>query len=67
MITAGLIDQDRLDGASNFGVWKVRMLFLLYEYGLKEFATTFIIVPTYPIHFHEYRSDNAKAKRMMMV
>lgn len=44
MVAASLIDQDRRDEASNFGVSKARMQFLLDEHGLKEFVTTSIAV-----------------------
>lgn len=37
MATAKLKDQDRLDEASKFGVWKARMQFLLDEHGLETF------------------------------
>lgn len=66
MVTTGLRDQDSLDGASNFSIWKAMMLFLLDEHGLKEFSTKIIVVPTNPIQFHEYMRDNTKAKRMIL-
>ena len=66
MAARSLKDQDRLDGASNFGIWKARMLFLLDEHGLKEFMTTFEVVPANPIQFHDNRKDMAKAKRMVL-
>jgi hypothetical protein len=38
MSISGIRFEDRLDGASNFGIWKERILLSLEEYGLKEFA-----------------------------
>ena len=45
MASAGLRDQDRLDGASNFGVWKARISLLLEENGIKNYATIGLVVP----------------------
>lgn len=48
MALTELRDQNKLDGASNFGVWKAEIQFILDEHGLKEFVTT-IVAPTKPI------------------
>lgn len=66
MVTACLRDHNRLDRASNFGVWKAKMQFLLDEHGLKEFVTTVIVVPIDHIHLHKYKKNMAKAKRMVL-
>lgn len=42
--SVGLRDQDRLDGASNFGIWKFKILLLL-EHRLKEYATYLVVIP----------------------
>ena len=47
MASTGLRDQDRLDGAWNFGVWKARISLLLEENGIKDYATAFVAMPTY--------------------
>lgn len=66
MAAVGLRDQDKLDGTSNFGIWKARMQFLLDKHGLKEFVTTLVVELTYPIQFHEHKKDMAKATRMVL-
>ena len=45
MASAGLRDQDRLDGASNFGVWKARLSLLLEENGIKDYASIGLVIP----------------------
>ena len=45
MASASLRDQDRLDGASNFGVWKARISLLLEENGIKDYVTSVVVVP----------------------
>ena len=45
MTTSGLEDQDRLDGASNYVIWKARMSFLLEEHALKTYVDSVIVVP----------------------
>lgn len=47
-IGVGLREQDRLDGTANFGVWKVRIMFLLDEFGLKEYAEKGVAGPSKP-------------------
>jgi len=42
------------------------MFFLLDENGRTIFSTTMIVVPTDIIHFHDYRRDNTKVKRMIL-
>ena len=45
MATAGLRDQDRLDGVSNYVIWKARMSFLIDEYGLKAYIDNVVAIP----------------------
>lgn len=45
MDTIGLRDQDRLEGASKFFIWKARMSFLLDEHGLKSYMDNVVVVP----------------------
>lgn len=45
MATIGLRDQDKLDGASNYVIWKARMSFLLDEFGLKMYIDVVVAVP----------------------
>jgi hypothetical protein len=58
MSISGIRFEDRLDGASNFGIWKERILLSLEEYGLKEFAEKTIAVPT--------NAQQAEAHKKMM-
>jgi len=44
MTTNGLRDYDRLDGASNYVIWKERMAFLLYEHSLKTYVENVVVV-----------------------
>lgn len=60
MATIGLLDQDRIDRASNFCIYKARIEFMLDEHGLKEFMKTILFEPTYPIELHEYKKDMEK-------
>lgn len=66
MKSTGLRDQDRLDGASNFGVWKARISLLLEENGIKEYFTIVVTVPTDPILLATYKKEDAKARRIIL-
>ena len=41
----GLPVEYHLDGGSNYGSWKPRVLFSLDEYGLKDFASKDVPIP----------------------
>jgi len=43
MATSGLRDQDRLDGVSNYAIWKARMTFLLDEHALKMYVDNVVV------------------------
>ena len=66
MATVGLRDQDRLDGSSNYVIWKARMSFLLDEHGLKAYINNLVAVPQDPNQLKEYEREMAKAKRMIL-
>lgn len=66
MVAAGLRDQDKLDGASNFGVWKSIMTFLLDVFGLREYANIIINVSGYPQPLTTYKMENVKVKRIIL-
>lgn len=66
MATVGLQDQDRLEGASNYVIWKARMSFLLDEHGLKVYINNLVAVPQDPNQLKEYKREMAKAKRMIL-
>jgi len=66
MATTGLRDQDRLDGASNYVIWKARMSFLLDEYGLKPYIDAVVSIPTDANQFNEYQKEMEMEKRMIL-
>ncbi|KAH9322750.1 hypothetical protein KI387_017389 [Taxus chinensis] len=66
MASAGLRDQDKLDGASNFGVRKARISLLLEENGIKEYVTTVVSVPTDATQLLAYKKEDAKARRLIL-
>lgn len=66
METSGLRDQDRLDGASNYVIWKERMEFLLDEHSLKTYVDSVVVVPADPNPLKKYRVEMAKTKRMIL-
>ncbi len=66
MKTSGLRDQDRLDGASNYVIWKVRMHFLLDEHALETYVDSVVAVPADANPLKKYRAEMAKAKRMIL-
>lgn len=59
-------DYDRLDRASNFGIWKAKIFLLLEENDLKEYATSVIVVPTNPQQLSMYKKKDAKARRIIL-
>ena len=46
MAPYGLRDQDRLDGVSNFSIWKARILTILDEYGIRDHAENILAMLT---------------------
>lgn len=62
MATVGHRDQDRLEGVSNYVIWKVRISFLLDEYGMKAYIENVVALPQDADHLKEYRKEMAKAK-----
>jgi len=45
MAMNGLRDQSRLDGASNFVIWKARILAILDKHHIKDYALRVVAVP----------------------
>ena len=66
MSFTGLRVEDRLDGETNFGIWKTRTLLLLEEHGLKTYATTTSFVSTDAQQVEAYRKNDAKARCIVM-
>ncbi len=55
-----------MDGDSNYVIWKVRMSFLLDEYGLKTLTDAMVAIPTDADQLKEYRKEMARAMRLIL-
>lgn len=55
MAASGLRDQDRLDGASNYVIWKARMSCLLDEHFLKVYVDSVVVEPADPDPLKKYK------------
>jgi len=66
MATSGLRDQDRLDGASNYVIWKARISCLLDERFLKVYVNSVVFEPTDPDQLNKYKGEMANTKRMIL-
>ena len=66
MASTGLRDQDKLDGTSNFGVWKAKISLLLEENGIKDYVTSVVPIPTDATQLVAYKKDIAKARRIIL-
>lgn len=58
----GRRDQDKLDGASNFVVWKARILSILDRHRIKAFTLRIVAIPVDPADNEKYEEAMAKAK-----
>ena len=65
MAAHGLQDQDQLDGASNYVIWKARISCLLDEHNLKTYVDNLVVVPMDPDPLKKYKGEMAKAKRLI--
>ena len=66
MVPYGLRDQDRLDGVSNFAIWKARILSVLEEYDIREHAKTVVVVPADANSLQKFNENQARAKCLIM-
>ena len=66
MATSGFRDQDKLDEASNYVIWKARMYFLLDEHVLKTYVDSVVAVLGDADLLKKYKFEMAKAKRMIL-
>jgi len=66
MATNGLRDQDKLNRASNYVIWKARMSFLLDEHALKTYVDSVVDEPTDADPLKKYKAEMGKAKRMIL-
>ena len=64
MVVNRLRDHDRLDGASNFVIWKARILAILDKHRIKDYALKTVAVPVDPNANEKYEEAEAKAKCM---
>ena len=62
----GLRDQDRLDGASNFVVWKATILSILDRHCIKAFALRIVAILVDPVDNEKYEEATAKAKCIIL-
>ena len=66
MVTHGLRDQDRLDGASKFVIWKAKILSVLDEHRIKFHVLNVVVAPVNVDPLKKYEEAQVKAKRMIM-
>ena len=66
MVSHGLRDQDRLDGVSNFVIWRARILTVLDEYDIKDHADNFLAVPIDADPLKKFKENQAWAKLLIM-
>ena len=66
MVVNGLRDQDRLDGASNFVVWKARILSILDRHHIKAFALRTMANLVDPAENEKYEEEMARAKCIIL-
>jgi len=66
MAVNGLSDQDRLDGASNFVIWKAKILAVLDRHHIKDFALKTVAIPVDPAENKKYEDAMARAKCMIL-
>ena len=62
----GLRDQDRLDRASNFVIWKARILAILDKHNIKDYALKTVAIPVNTVANEKYEEAEAKAKCMIL-
>ena len=66
MAVNGLRDQDWLEGASNFIVWKARILSILDRHRIKGFVLRVIVIPVDPVANERYEAAMAKANCIIL-
>jgi len=66
MASHGLRDQDRLDEASNYVIWKTKILAVLEEYDLEANANSVVAVLVDNYQKKKYKAEQGKAKRLIL-
>jgi peptidyl-tRNA hydrolase len=57
--------EDRLEGASNYNVWKLGIMNILQEHDLEQYVTTVMDEPMSNAERAAFRKSQAKAKRII--
>ena len=57
--------EDRLEGATNFNVWKLRITNILQEHDLEQYVTTVVEEPMNNVGRMTFRKIQAKAKQII--
>ena len=61
-----LTDEDKLDGASNFVIWKAKTLSVLDRHHIKAFVLRTVAIPVDPANNEKYEDPMAKAKFIIL-
>ena len=62
----GLRVEDTLDGQSNFGAWKERIISVLEETEVWDIVKKTIVIPTDATQLATYKKNSIKAKRLIL-
>ena len=65
MASISVRPEDRLEGTSNFNIWKARVFNILEEHDLNSFVTSVIEEPTTNARRTNYKKNQAKAKQII--
>ena len=65
MSSISVRSEDKLEGASNFNVWKLRIMNILQELELDHFMTTLVEEPTTNVGSVAFKRNKSKAKRVI--
>ena len=66
MALHGVRDQDRLDEASNFAVWKTKILLVLDSNHAKNFALKVVVIPVDPNDNDRYEEAMVRSKCIIL-
>ena len=62
----GLLVEDRLDGVSNYGSWKPRVLLNLEENEVKDFSLTTVPIPDDATQLATWKRNDGKSRKILM-
>jgi hypothetical protein len=65
MSSISIRPEDKLEGASNFNVWKARVLNILEEYDLENFLTSIVEDPTSNAGRTTFQKNQEREKRII--